>query len=226
MIIGLVGLIGNGKGTVADILVRNHGFEKMAFADPLKDAASSIFGWDRSLLEGDTKTSREFRECPDPFWSKWFGRDFTPREALQVLGTQSGRDVFGEDLWVRSLQRRVANCDNKNIVIADTRFKNEIDAIHKMNGEIIQIKRGPDPEWYDELINLPRRSAEYSVGVPRPLTANTFMRENYPEVHISEWAWVGLPVNYILYNDGSLDELEANVNYMLTRFKGPCKITA
>ena len=43
MIIGLVGYIGSGKGTVGDILVRDHQYYKFAFADALKDAVSQIF---------------------------------------------------------------------------------------------------------------------------------------------------------------------------------------
>lgn len=60
MLIGVVGFAGSGKGTVADILVRDHGFKKLSFADALKDAVATIFGWERHLLEGDTDESREF----------------------------------------------------------------------------------------------------------------------------------------------------------------------
>ena len=43
MIIGLCGFAGSGKGTLADILVENHGFRKISFATKLKDTASVIF---------------------------------------------------------------------------------------------------------------------------------------------------------------------------------------
>ena len=65
MIIGICGLIGSGKGTVADILVEEHKFEKISFADKLKDGVATVFNWDRSMLEGDTKESREWREKVD-----------------------------------------------------------------------------------------------------------------------------------------------------------------
>ena len=54
MIVGLVGFIGAGKGTVADLLVERHNFIKESFANSVKDAVSVVFGWDRALLEGDT----------------------------------------------------------------------------------------------------------------------------------------------------------------------------
>jgi dephospho-CoA kinase len=47
MLIGLVGLIGSGKDTVADFLVKYHEFQRDSFAKSLKDAVRAIFGWDR-----------------------------------------------------------------------------------------------------------------------------------------------------------------------------------
>ena len=72
MIVGVLGFMSSGKGTVGEILAEEMGFAPLSFAGSLKDAVSAIFGWDRSLLEGDSKESREFRETPDPFWTKKF----------------------------------------------------------------------------------------------------------------------------------------------------------
>ena len=69
MIVGVCGLIGSGKGTVADILVEEYDFKKISFADSLKDAVAVLFKWPRHLLEGDTEESRFWREQPDEFWS-------------------------------------------------------------------------------------------------------------------------------------------------------------
>ena len=43
MLIGVVGLISSGKGTVADRLEQKHNFRKDSFAKSLKDAVSSMF---------------------------------------------------------------------------------------------------------------------------------------------------------------------------------------
>lgn len=216
MLIGLVGFIGSGKGTVADILMRNHNFEKLSFADSVKDSCASIFGWPRHLLEGDTTESREFRECRDPFWSKKFGRDFTPREALQLMGTEAGRDVFHKDLWIYTVERKLSNLTDIPVVIPDVRFPNEIKFIKKLGGHIVRVKRGDDPEWY---------STAYSQNTGMPKEHGS-MESMYPNVHPSEWSWVGSWPDWILYNERDLWELETNVNYCLTALKDPVRITA
>ena len=58
MLIGIVGLIGSGKDTVAERLVQKHGYIKDSFAKSLKDAVAAMFNWNREMLEGDTKSSR------------------------------------------------------------------------------------------------------------------------------------------------------------------------
>ena len=79
MIVGIVGFIGAGKDTVADVFEEN-GYKHESFADPLKDAVANVFGWPREMLEGDSGSSRAFRESVDPWWSSKLGlRKFTPR---------------------------------------------------------------------------------------------------------------------------------------------------
>ena len=78
MIIGICGLIGSGKGSVADILVQEHNYKKISFADKLKDGVASVFGWDRQMLEGDNAESVKWREQKDEFWTKETGNEITP----------------------------------------------------------------------------------------------------------------------------------------------------
>jgi hypothetical protein len=212
MIIGVVGFIGSGKGTVADILVQKHGFKKLSFADTVKDATAAIFGWPRHLLEGDTQESREFRETKDEWWSERFGSDFSPRLALQLMGTEAGRDVFHKDLWVFSLERKLGMYPN--VVIADVRFPNEIDFIRSKGGFVVRVSRGPDPEWYDLAV---------AANDPQFLHAPEAHDELSKTVHYSEWAWIGQIMDYHLHNDGSLSMLEADLSHMRKVFTGPQK---
>ena len=198
MLIGVVGFIGSGKGTVGEILT-DHGFVKDSFARPLKDAVSIMFGWPRELLEGDTELSRSWREEPDVFWSEKFGRPFSPREALQLMGTEAGRETFHPDIWVISLLNRAKG---KDVVVTDVRFKNEIDYIQKNEGIVIRVKRGEDPEWFDFL------SSE----------TDEFYREQIMKgrsVHRSEWDWVGCDFDYVIENDGTVQQLRKKVENVL-----------
>jgi dephospho-CoA kinase len=199
-LIGLVGFIGSGKGTVGDILEQK-GFEKDSFAKPLKDACSFIFGWPRSLLEGDTEVSRKWRELPDPFWSEKFGFKFTPREALQLLGTEAGRNVFHPDIWVISLLNRA---NGRKVVVTDVRFGNEIDYIQKNGGKIVRIIRGEEPIWYQKLAEIDDKNERHEYMSQFP-------------IHSSEWDWVGSTFDHIIYNDGTYNDLEAKVDEMLKK---------
>jgi hypothetical protein len=151
MIIGLVGYIGSGKGTVADLLVRNHQYHKFAFADALKDAVAGIFLWPRGLLEGDSNASRAFRERVDVWWSNKLGYEVTPRLILQKFGTEACRHGIADNIWIAALEKRIQGYDD--VVIADCRFPNEIDFIRSAGGKIIRVKRGDDPTP-EQLANL------------------------------------------------------------------------
>jgi hypothetical protein len=206
MLIGIVGFAGSGKGTVGDILVKKHSFIKLSFADAVKDATSVIFGWPRHLLEGDTDESRVFRECRDDWWSDRLGYEFTPRLAMQLMGTEAGRDVFHRDLWVHTVARRVEG-SKANFVIPDVRFPNEIKFIRDNGGFIIRVSRGNDPLWYDTAL---RANTE----------GNTDLMRSFG-VHHSEWSWIGSQFDYVITNNGTISMLEADVEHLKRVFTGP-----
>jgi hypothetical protein len=143
VIIGVVGFIGSGKGTVGDILEREHGYKKFAFADALKDAVAGIFLWPRGLLEGDTNASRAFRERVDVWWSHKLGYEVTPRLILQKFGTEACRHGIADNIWIAALEKRIHGYED--VVITDCRFPNEIDFIRSAGGILIRVKRGDDP---------------------------------------------------------------------------------
>ena len=204
MIVGLVGFIGAGKGTIADLLVDRHNFIKESYANSVKDACAAIFGWNRSMLEGDTPESRAWREQDDSWWSEKLGKPFSPRLALQLMGTEAGRGVFHPDLWVHTVMRRCSQYSELNYVIADVRFPNEIKAIRDSGGKVVRVRRGDDPEWY----NLARECnlGHHNLDV---------MRNAYPEVHQSEWAWIGSDYDIIMDNNCSLEELTVRVDKLV-----------
>lgn len=185
MLIGLVGLIGSGKDTVAAHLVDNYGFKRDSFAKSLKDATANIFGWNRELLEGQTKESREWREQPDEFWSEKFGKPITPRYILQYFGTEVCRGGMLDSIWVDSL---VARYKGANTIISDTRFINEIKTIRKQGGKIILVKRG----------ELPTQEEMQAKGI-----------------HRSEWDWIGQEFDYEIDNVGTKEDLYNNIDVIM-----------
>ena len=187
MIIGICGLIGSGKGTVADILVEQHNYEKLSFADKLKDGVSSVFGWDRQMLEGDTDASRKWREEEDKFWTEETGETVTPRLILQLFGTDCMRNGFYDGIWVSLVKQELLKNKDKNYVIPDVRFENEAKMIRSLGGRICQVRRGPDPLWFRLYKDLGQEPTD---------------------VHKSEWAWANVQMDYILANDGTPEDLK------------------
>ena len=197
MIIGLIGLINSGKGTVGSMLIEQD-FQHESFANSLKDATASIFNWDRAMLEGDTSASRAQRETVDEWWNERLQiPDFTPRVALQILGTDILRNHFHADIWVLSMEARIKDA-KQNVVITDVRFPNEVRSIRELGGKIVRIKRGDDPELF---------SLAASDHESMPVI--------YPNVHASEYSWAGTTPDYLIDNKGTIGDLRKIVNDLL-----------
>ncbi len=135
-LIGLHGAIGAGKDTVARMLVqRPDNIGATSFAAPIKDmllAAFREFGLTRQLME-----DRERKEKPLPTINR------SPRELLQTLGTDWGRDLIHQELWILHAEERVRHFRKfcSALVITDVRFENEASWIRAQGGEVWHIVR-------------------------------------------------------------------------------------
>lgn len=130
-LIGIAGRAGAGKDTVADYLWENYGFLKMSFADPLKRAASAMFG-----ITLEAFYDRDLKEQVVEFWG------MSPRTMAQLLGSDAVKPVFGEDLWIKRFMVSYA-CVAKtdHVVIPDVRFEPEAQFIRDMGGTIVHLQR-------------------------------------------------------------------------------------
>jgi len=208
MIIGVCGLIGAGKDTIADYLVNIHQFRRESFANSLKDAVAAVFSWDRDMLEGKTRSSREWREQVDPWWSKRMNMPhLTPRWVLQYWGTEVCRKGFDDDIWVASLESRLLKTTD-DIVISDCRFPNEIAAIKRAGGIVVRVQRGPDPEWWNHAVN-------YNAGPKRIGWAIGREALEQAKVHASEYSWVGTEFDAVVDNNSTMDHLYEQVRRLV-----------
>ena len=209
MILGVTGLIGSGKDTIADYLVTTHGFKRVSFAASLKDAVSSVFGWDREMLEGTTKASRAWREEVDEWWSERLAMpELTPRWVLQHWGTDVLRNHFHTDIWVASVENKLRQTKD-NVVITDCRFANEVNAIKAAGGVTCRVIRGENPVWYQSAVDYnrgPNGNSGWAVG-KRVLDTQ--------KVHASEYSSVGLKYDHYLQNDGTIIDLHEQINQLL-----------
>lgn len=207
ILIGLVGFAGSGKDSAGDAMVKNHGFIKASNADALKDVVATIFGWPREMLEGNTKESRFFREQADRFWSEKFGiKNFTPRLALQLVGTDALRNGIHHDIWVASVERKWIDLGKPNMVITDVRMPNEINIIRKNGGHLYRIRRGAEPGWYQQILF-------YNKGFCDDEDKSLIdqMRSTGSLPHETETAWIGSDFDQLFENDGTLADLEQKV---------------
>ena len=216
MIIGICGLIGSGKDTIADYLQNIHQFRRESFAHTLKDAVAAVFGWDRELLEGRTKESRAWREQVDLWWSERLGMpELTPRWVLQYWGTEVCRKSFHDSIWIASLENKLRKTTD-DVVISDCRFPNEIEAIKRAGGRVIRVVRGPEPEWYPfaEIVNQgPDYNLQWSWSKTQLAKFN---------IHASETAWIGTKFDAVIDNNADgLDNLYRQIKNLVLNLQEP-----
>lgn len=134
MIIGLSGYAQTGKDTVAQHLISNHGYRRIAFADPIRNALYKL----NPLVEAGEFRAVHLASAVDGMgWEETKRISPETRRLLQVLGTEVGREMFGQDFWVNQAMKSLGKFDKA--VITDVRYPNEYKAIKARDGIIIRI---------------------------------------------------------------------------------------
>lgn len=161
-LIGITGLKGSGKTTACEQLVVKHNFKILSFAAALKQMLITL-GLTEDEVYGKLKEQESLLLC---------GK--TPRFAMQTLGTEWGRKMFGEDIWVNAwesrLQRTALMGLAAHVLVDDLRFPNEHQRIKHLGGVTIRIR-------------CPWAEAKHT------------------DLHESEAHAMSLPVDHEIYND-------------------------
>jgi hypothetical protein len=199
MILALTGVKRSGKDSAATFLaslycvpnegnevgfVRNLHFTGYHFADSLKKALETIYGWDKSIWDSPEK------EIEDPFWG------ISPRLAAQLLGTEwsmllADRSpgyamMTGRRTYVKALLRLAEQSPGKNYVVSDMRFQYEVSALHEFG--------------------LEHNTPIHTLRIRRPTVETTI------DPHPSEQEILSLDVDAEIVNDGTIEDLYANVD--------------
>jgi len=169
-IIGITGLAGSGKDTLADMLIstgKNTGI-RYSFADPVKKAASVMFGVELSRFY-----DRIIKESTHIFWG------ISPRKMAQLVGTDMARNVFDDQIWIKRAKIEIQNMPAKSpwlefVAIPDVRFENEADFIRENGGKLIHIRR-PGQEVIKESDHESENGVKFKQGDVEFVNGSTLM---------------------------------------------------
>ena len=188
MLIGLTGIGRSGKDSVADF-IEQAGVERthrLRFADDLKRICREVYDWTVQHTDGDLK------DTPDTRYPRPDGTYLTPREAMQRLGTEWARANY-PNTWVDLTMRRAAEIPDEQIVlVTDVRYINEAKGILAGGGLLLQVVR-----------------PGHSSGL------STTAQQHPSEVELQSDEFQAL-VTHTLINDGTLNDLKAQVEQWLT----------
>jgi len=120
------GNMGHGKDTAANMMAdvcrqRSLSSLRIAFADPIKEAAVHLLGLPKAISYGtqDEKLS-------------WQVYGKSARHWLQWIGTELGRNQINQDIWVHRFAERALQSDAKVVIGSDCRFRNEMNVMRSM----------------------------------------------------------------------------------------------
>lgn len=190
-IISLSGFAGVGKDTVGQILVDDHGYTRVAFADAVKELAASLADYLSDDIYFAVYDDAYKRIEPNPHRYAWpvQAEDFDAaksdpgvREFLQHLGTEAVRGCVHPDAWIFALEHKasvIIEAGGK-VVITDARFQNELAWVEGQGGTTWRIDR---------------------PGVEAPNN------------HASEHDWNDWWFEGVLDNSGSIEDLRDKVHF-------------
>ena len=142
MIVGLTGRAGSGKDSVGEYLRKEYGAALLSFAAPLKAMVREMFD-----LTDEQVNTLDGKETPDPRWIGPNGEARTPRQILQVVGTEGFRAV-DPSFWVKRAMRTAMLCVRDGapmVVFTDVRFPNELEAIQDAGGAVLRLVKPDGP---------------------------------------------------------------------------------
>ena len=137
-LIGIGGYAGTGKDAVATILEDSHGFYGTFMSQPLNAALcrlnpqvevrpGEVFRYVDLIAQLGYTRAKELPEV---------------RRLLQAMGTEVGRDMFGQTVWIDQLRNYLAAYKpDDDVVVTGIRFPNEARMIVELGGKLWWVMR-------------------------------------------------------------------------------------
>lgn len=190
-VLGLLGRKGAGKDTAAKSLMER-GWVRLAFADPLyREVAEAFSTTVEFFARRETKETPQAElalyRCRDQIFvavlldhaglrigavehedaiREFIQRDRSPREIMQLWGTEYKRKLFRDDYWIEQVRQAIKAQPTADFVITDVRFPNE--------AAMIQV------EFSGMLARVIRPSLEHSQDDAGMAHASETLMQAYP----------------------------------------------
>lgn len=127
-IIGITGLAGSGKTTLATGLAARFNTYIHHMSDPFKRGLEAMFGWDHSIWDDRDAKEREIE-----------GLGKSPRYLAQTIGTEWGRQMVHPDVWIFAADQKWL--EHSHIIVPDIRYNNEADWVERRGGVLLHLRR-------------------------------------------------------------------------------------
>ncbi len=193
LILGIAGKKRHGKDSVARVL-NEWGVHRLAFADHLKWLAMRTWDLTFEQVYGD-----DLKEVVDERWG------LTPRFILQQLGTQVGRSIH-EMTWVRKAFDTIEKAARGEKVILPNLISREFEEVEFAEGWANRWCI-PDCRFPDEAKAVKSKGG-IVIKVVRPSLVSN-------DSHASETEVDNVKEDYLVVNDGSLEDLEVQIRKVM-----------
>jgi hypothetical protein len=214
LLIGVGGKLTAGKDTFADFLVARHGFQKLGMSDPLATALYTLNPLVSLAWEGFTDWSAEndwdthteitrYQDIIDHTGYLQAKRIPEVRRLLQVLGTEVGRRMLGEDTWANIAKRTIEDIRSAGVpvVITGVRYGNERELIEDLGGMLVWVERPQPAEQAQSAATAPNIGSVVIQAIDNALDPQSAAQ------HSSEISLTAEDFHLVLVNDGSLEDL-------------------
>jgi dephospho-CoA kinase len=179
IIIAISGRPRSGKDTVCNYLMSKMPLVRYGPSVAVKRATAAMFNFPEEYLYDDKK-----KETVNDFWGMSY------RQMAQMIGKECSRDVFGNNFWMRHVDRYLEEDlpeETQGIILADVRYQNELEWAKAREGLTINVHRTNRSE-----ISNPGHAAEQG------LADDLF--------------------NVVIHNNGSLKALYTTLDHLMANY--------